>query len=46
MIHVRVKLLGLLVVGLVPMAYGFAEEGFVPLFDGKTLDGWTICCLP
>lgn len=23
-----------------------AEEGFTPLFDGKTLDGWTIHCLP
>ena len=22
------------------------ESGFVPLFDGKTLDGWTIQCLP
>jgi len=23
-----------------------AEEGFTPLFDGKTLDGWTINCMP
>jgi len=23
-----------------------AEEGFTPLFDGKTLDGWTVNCLP
>lgn len=23
-----------------------AEEGFTPLFDGKTLGGWTINCLP
>lgn len=23
-----------------------AEEGFHPLFDGKTLDGWTVNCLP
>ncbi|MCR4415198.1 MAG: DUF1080 domain-containing protein, partial [Thermoguttaceae bacterium] len=22
------------------------EEGFTPLFDGKTLAGWTINCLP
>jgi hypothetical protein len=22
------------------------ESGFMPLFDGKTLDGWTIQCLP
>ena len=22
------------------------EPGFVSLFDGKTLDGWTINCLP
>lgn len=25
---------------------GAEEEGFVPLFDGKTLAGWTIHCLP
>jgi hypothetical protein len=23
-----------------------AEEGFTSLFDGKTLDGWTVNCLP
>ena len=22
------------------------EAGFIPLFDGKTMDGWTINCLP
>ncbi len=22
------------------------DEGFTPLFDGKTLAGWTIHCLP
>jgi hypothetical protein len=22
------------------------EEGFVSLFDGQTLEGWTINCLP
>ena len=25
---------------------GAAEPAFVPLFDGKTLDGWTIKCKP
>lgn len=25
---------------------GADEPGFVPLFDGKTLNGWTINCLP
>jgi len=34
------------VVALVPMSCFAAEEGFTPLFDGKTLDGWTINCLP
>ena len=23
-----------------------AEQGFVSLFDGKTLNGWTVNCLP
>jgi hypothetical protein len=29
-----------------PPAQPAVEEGFVPLFDGKTLEGWTIDCLP
>jgi multimeric flavodoxin WrbA len=28
------------------VASGADESGFVPLFDGRTLDGWTINCLP
>jgi hypothetical protein len=31
---------------LAPMSSLAAEEGFTPLFDGKTLKGWTINCLP
>ena len=31
---------------LVGAPAGAAEPGFVSLFDGKTLDGWTINCLP
>ena len=29
-----------------PLSARAAEEGFTPLFDGKTLRGWTINCLP
>ena len=29
-----------------PLSARAAEEGFMPLFDGKILDGWTVCCLP
>jgi len=29
----------------VPSPSPASEAGFVPLFDGKTLDGWTACCL-
>lgn len=41
----------LLAVGLVPaiaseQASPADEAGFVPLFDGKSLSGWTINCLP
>ena len=32
---------------LVPTSVSAADEkGFRPLFDGKTLDGWTVNCLP
>ncbi len=31
---------------LIPAAGGAAEPGFTSLFDGKTLKGWTIQCLP
>ena len=31
---------------IVPTFSSAAEEGFTPLFDGKTLDGWTVNCLP
>ena len=30
---------------LVPSASPAADDGFVSLFDGKTLNGWTVCCL-
>jgi multimeric flavodoxin WrbA len=32
--------------GAPPMRAWPGESGFVPLFDGQTLDGWTINCLP
>ena len=31
---------------IMPSASPAADDGFVSLFDGKTLNGWTICCLP
>ena len=32
---------------LLPVCLGAEEEGFVPLFDGKTLDGWVnVNCQP
>ena len=31
---------------LAPACGGAAERGFTPLFDGKTLKGWAINCLP
>jgi hypothetical protein len=31
---------------LTPAWSSAAEPGFTPLFDGKTLNGWTIDCLP
>jgi len=31
---------------LAPASARAAEEGFTPLFDGKSLAGWTIHCLP
>ncbi len=33
-------------VALAPLAAGAAEPGFVPLFDGHSLDGWQIKCKP
>ena len=30
---------------LLPAAAPAAEDGFVSLFDGKTLQAWTVCCL-
>ena len=33
-------------ISLAPLAVQAAEPGFTPLFDGKTLNGWTIDCLP
>jgi uncharacterized membrane-anchored protein len=36
-----------IVLGLSVGAAAYADEpGFISLFDGKTLDGWTIDCLP
>jgi hypothetical protein len=31
---------------LAPALSPAAEDGFTPLFDGKTLSGWTVNCLP
>jgi len=40
------KLAALLLL-LLPVCLGAEEEGFVPLFDGKTLDGWVnVNCPP
>ena len=43
----KIKWNGMIVVGLIALlaSFGFAadtEEGFVSLFDGKTLDGWNL----
>ena len=43
---VRLHALWTAILLLTPMSSLAAEEGFTPLFDGKTLQGWTICCLP
>ena len=37
---------GLVLVLAMPSLARAEEPGFVPLFDGKTLDGWTVDCLP
>jgi hypothetical protein len=39
-------ILGLAVLWSAPLGSSAAEEGFTPLFDGKTLSGWTVNCLP
>jgi hypothetical protein len=41
-----VKAFGLVVLLARLTPAGAAEEGFTSLFDGKTLTGWTIDCLP
>jgi len=32
--------------GDAPLSVQPDASGFIPLFDGKTLDGWTVRCLP
>ncbi len=39
-------LFSLMWLAVTPLAVAADEEGFTPLFDGRTLDGWTINCLP
>jgi len=39
------KSLWMTVALLVPAGSPAADNGFVSLFDGKTLNGWTVCCL-
>jgi hypothetical protein len=46
MSRIRRKLLWFALLLSAPAVSVAAEEGFTPLFDGKTLDGWTINCLP
>lgn len=40
--HVRALLGALLIVGVVQSARGADDEGWITLFDGKSLDGWEI----
>jgi len=42
----RLKNLWTVILLLTPQCVSAAEEGFTSLFDGKTLDGWSIDCLP
>jgi len=45
-VSVFTTILGPVVVLSAPLCSSAAEEGFTPLFDGKTLEGWTVNCLP
>jgi hypothetical protein len=38
--------LATLLLWLIPASSPGGEEGFISLFDGKTLTGWTVHCLP
>lgn len=44
--HLPWVVLALMVLALLAPAAEASEDGFVPIFDGKTLAGWTVDCLP